>query len=166
MERRRRVLENMDEIYRQNADVVYRYLFSLCKDADLSEEMTQQTFFEAIGAIGRYRGDASVTTFLCGIAKNQLMRELRRRNMRAALPLDEVSAAAPGGTESSVINGLDKQELFRRISRLKPQIKEVVYLRLAGELSFAEIGEILERSETWARVTFYRAKQELIKGDD
>ena len=57
-----------------------------------------------------------------------------------------------------------RQELFRRIHALPEKTREVVYLRLSGELPFSEIGAILGESETWARVTFYRAKQKLLEG--
>ena len=44
--------------------------------------------------------------------------------------------------------------------------REVVYLRAFGGLSFREIGDVLGRTETWARVTFYRGKETLRKGDE
>jgi RNA polymerase sigma factor (sigma-70 family) len=156
---------NMDEIYRQNADIVYRYLFSLSQDAHLAEELTQQTFCEAIHAVGRYRGDASLSTFLCGIAKKLLQKELLRRSANQTVPLDETPVPDSADTESAVLDSDEKLEFFRKIHDLPQNSREVVYLRLSGELSFKEIGEILDRSETWARVTFYRAKQTLMKGD-
>lgn len=58
----------------------------------------------------------------------------------------------------------EKVELFRQIHLLDSMSKEVVYLRLSGDLSFAQIGDILNKSETWARVTFYRAKKQLLEG--
>lgn len=159
-------VSNMDEIYRQNADIVYRYLFSLSQDADLSEELTQQTFFEAIHAVGKYRGDSSLSTFLCGIAKNLLKKEQGRRSSHSTDSLDETSALCSAGAENTALDDHAKLELFRKIHDLTPNAREVVYLRLSGELSFKEIGEILAQSETWARVTFYRAKQALMKGDE
>lgn len=59
----------------------------------------------------------------------------------------------------------DKIELYKRIQMLDKELKDVVYLRLSGDLSFAEIGEILGKSENWARVSFYRGKQKLMKGE-
>lgn len=156
----------MEEVYRDYAQLVYRYLFSLCQDSDLAEELTQQTFCEALHAVKHCRGDAALSTFLCGIAKNLLRKERSRRAARPTLPLEEVSAVPGGDVQGEAMDRLARQELYRRVHELPPPMREVVYLRLSGELSFQEIGEILERSETWARVTFYRAKALLQKGAD
>ena len=69
-----------------------------------------------------------------------------------------------GSAEDAAMGNLSRQELFRRIHALPEKTREVVYLRLSGELPFSEIGAILGESETWARVTFYRAKQKLLEG--
>ncbi|MGM9661932.1 MAG: RNA polymerase sigma factor [Oscillospiraceae bacterium] len=157
---------DFDEIYRTHAALVYRYLFSLSQDPDLSEELTQQTFYEAIRHPGRYRGEAALSTYLCGIAKNLLRHERQTQARRRERPLEEAEELpSPGGGEEEAVERLQRQALFQRIHELPEQQREVVYLRLSGELSFAEIGAILGRSETWARVTFYRAKCAL-KGDD
>ena len=113
-------MTDFDRAYRENAELVYRYVFSLTRNADLAEEVTQQTFYEAIRHPGNYRGEAALSTYLCGIAGNLMKKEFSRRAK--------------------------------------------VYLRLSGELPFSEIGAILGESETWARVTFYRAKQKLLEG--
>lgn len=158
---------DFDHIYRENADVVYRYLFSLSQDADLAEELTQQTFYEAIRSAGKYRGDAAVSTYLCGIAKNLLHKEWQRRARHDHQPLEAAEhAAAPNRTEADVISSLSRNEIFRKIHKLPESMREVMYLRLSGELSFAEIGEILNKTENWARVTFYRAKQKLKEGGE
>jgi len=54
--------------------------------------------------------------------------------------------------------------MFRMLHSLPEPMREVMYLRLSGELSFREIGGILNQSESWARVTFYRGKKKLMEG--
>jgi len=158
---------DFDVIYRENAEIVYRYLFSLCCDAHLAEEVTAQTFYEAIRSAGKYRGDAALSTWLCAIGRRLLQKEWQRQNKNQTVPLEEVDhLPATEGTEDAAMERVGRAELFRRIHALEPRSREVVYLRLSGELSFAAIGEILGESETWARVTFYRAKQKLMKGAD
>ncbi len=160
-------MEHFDRLYRECADIVYRYLFSLTRDQDLSEELTQQTFCEALRQAGKYRGDAAPSTYLCGIARNLLKKELGRRAGRAYVPLEEAEfLLRSDSAETRALENDRRALLFRRIHGLPERMREVVYLRLAGELPFGEIGAILGESETWARVTFYRAKQKLMEGED
>ena len=160
-------MEQFDRLYRECADIVYRYLFSLTRDQDLSEELTQQTFYEALRQAGKYRGDAAPSTYLCGIAKNLLKKELTHRAKGAHIPLEEAESLLRGpSAEDSAMEQDRRAALFRRIHDLPERMREVVYLRLAGELPFGEIGAILGESENWARVTFYRAKQKLMEGED
>ena len=160
-------MKHFDQIYRESADVVYRYLFSLTHNQDLSEELTQQTFYEALRQAGKYRGDAAPSTYLCGIAKNLLKKESARRAKQAHVPLEDAELLLhTDSAEAQALQNDRQANLFRRIHRLPERMREVVYLRLAGELPFAEIGMILGESETWARVTFYRAKQKLMEGED
>ena len=158
---------DFDAVYRENAEIVYRYLFSLCGNAHLAEEVTAQTFYEAIRSAGKYRGEAALSTWLCAIGKRLLQKEWQRQKKHNALPLEEIDhLPASVGTEEAAMERSGRDELFRRIHALEPRSREVVYLRLSGELPFAVIGEIMGESETWARVTFYRAKQKLMKGAD
>ena len=119
-------LANMEEIYQAHARTVYKFLLSQCHDADLAEELTQETFYQAVRSIDRFNGSCKVSVWLCQIAKHL--------------------------------------DLLRQIHALPPSTREVVYLRAFGGLSFREIGDVLGRTETWARVTFYRGKEALRKG--
>ena len=160
-------MQDFDSIYRENVDIVYRYLFSLSHDADLAEELTQQTFFEAIRTAGKFRGDAALSTYLCAIAKNLLKKELMRESKRPHQTLEEIEGlASRNHTETDAFTAISQNELFQRIHKLPEKMREVIYLRLSGELPFSDIGEIMGESETWARVTFYRAKQKLKEGGD
>ena len=158
-------VSDFEQVYRENADIVYRYLFSLSHDRDLSEDLTQQTFCEALRHSGKYRGESAMSTYLCGIAKNLLRREWARQPRRRHVPLEEAEdLPAPESAEGCALENLRRQALFQRIHALPERTQEVVYLRLAGDLPFAEIGAILGESETWARVTFYRVKEKLKEG--
>lgn len=158
-------MKDFEKLYRENADIVYRYLFSLTHSAELAEELTQQTFCEALAHSGKFRGDSALSTYLCGIARNLAKKEFARKVRHDHIPLEDlVDGPVTPSAEETVSEKLRRADLFRRIHALPEQMREVVYLRLAGELSFAEIGAILQRTENWARVTFYRAKQKLMEG--
>ena len=158
-------MTDFDRVYRENAEIVYRYVFSLTRNADLAEEVTQQTFYEALRHPENYRGGAALSTYLCGIAGNLMKKELARRAKENHVPIEDMAdLLGNGSAEDTAVGNLNRQDLFRRIHALPERTREVVYLRLSGELPFSEIGAILGESETWARVTFYRAKQKLMEG--
>ena len=156
--------QNTEQMYEENFSKVYKYLFCLTHDADLTEELTQETFYQAMKGIHNFRGDCKLSVWLCQIGKRLWYRELERRK-RELVPLEEVeSTLTSERLEDNYLLNLDKVDMFRRLHELEGKTREVMYLRLTGELSFAEIGEILGESENWARVTFYRGKQKIVKG--
>lgn len=153
-------MQSMDEIYRAYSQTVYRFLLSLTHDADISEELTQETFYQAIKSINRYDGSCKITTWLCGIAKNVLS-DYRRKHP----PTDtlESLAGTSASAEDAALSNAGQVELIRRLHLLGDDMREVMYMRLLGGLSFREIGDIMSRSENWARVTYYRAREKLKK---
>ena len=158
-------MQSMEEIYRQHAQTVYRYLCSLTGDEDLSEELTQETFAQAVSSIGRFDGSCKVSTWLCAIAKNQLMAYRRRHPLQDSLDELAETGASPAGTapspEEETLSAERKRRLYAAIHDSPEPAREVLYLRLLGGLSFREIGDVLGQSENWARVTFYRGKEKL-----
>jgi RNA polymerase sigma-70 factor (ECF subfamily) len=152
--------DSLDEIYREHASGVYRYLLSLTRDPDLAEELTQETFYRAVKSIGSYDGTCKVYVWLCQIAKHIWYQTLDRRRRRGAAPLGDETPSGASLEDSAVLAG-EKAALYRAIHALDEPQREVVHMRLTGEFSFREIGEILGKTENWARVTFYRAKQKL-----
>lgn len=150
----------MEEIYHAHARTVYRYLLSLTGDPDLAEELTQETFYQAVRTVNRFDGTCKVTTWLCGIAKN-VLRTYRKKHP-VSDPLEEATALT-GSPESQALERAGRLELLQTLQRLEGEMREVMYLRLLGNLSFREIGEVLSRSENWARVTYFRGKERLKK---
>lgn len=153
-------MQKIDDIYQQYAQRVYKFLVSLSGDEDVAEEVLQETFYQAIKNINKYDGSCKITTWLCAIAKNQLM--VYQRKHPAMDEYHNSHEQAPS-TEQQVVQAYNKAELLKRIHNFDEPGREVLYLRLFGELSFKEIGEILGRSENWARVTYYRNKEKLRK---
>ena len=152
-----------EDLY-QHADSVYRYLFSLGAEADTAEELTQETFYQALKGLKNFRGDCTPQSWLCAIAKRLWYRELDRR--RRLAPLEEgglAQLAAPDNPASEVEAQHERLALYQAMQQLSPDTREVLYLRLAGDFSFRDIGAILNHTEVWARVRFYRGKEELTK---
>lgn len=156
-------MKDLDTVYRQHAQTVYKFLLSQCRDPQTAEELTQETFYQAVRSIDRFDGSCKVSVWLCQIAKHLWYQHLRRRKPEEPLPEDGL----PGpSAEEDTLARQGHLDLLRRIHDLPPNTREVVYLRAFGGLSFREIGDVLGRTETWARVTFYRGKEALRKGDE
>lgn len=156
--------QGMKKVYEENVKAVYKYLFCLTHNADIAEEITQETFYQAVKGIGRFRGECKISVWLCQIAKRLWYKELEKKHRD--VPLEEAYEGIQSfeDIENDYLLNLEKVELFRQMHCFEPATREVMYLRLTGELSFAEIGTIMGKTETWARVTFYRGKQKLVKG--
>lgn len=157
-------MQSMEEIYQEYARIVYRYLLSKTHDEDLAEELTQETFYQAIKSIDRFDESCKISTWLCAIAKNQLLSYLRKHPETEPLEELEHSRAAAESAEQDVFQDLARIELMKQLHSCPEPFREVMYQRIFGNLSFREIGEIMGKSENWARVTFYRGKEKLKKG--
>ena len=154
-------MEDMSRLYQQHAQTVYKFLLAQCRDAHLAEELTQETFYQAIRSVDRFNGSCKVSVWLCQIAKHLWYQHLRKHRREAAEgPPETVLPSA----EEETLAQEGQLELLRKIHALSPDAREVVYLRSFGGLAFREIGDVCGRTETWARVTFYRSKELLRTG--
>ena len=153
-------MQSMEEIYQEYARLVYRYLLSMTKDEDLAEELTQETFFQAIRSIGRYDESCKISTWLCAIAKNVWYGYLRKHPVTENLD-DQVIAV--DSAEKKVLAEEERMMLLKKVHELPEPYREVIYLRIYAGLSFREIGSVIGKTENFARVTFYRGKERLKK---
>lgn len=154
---------DMAAVYEAYAPTVYRYLFCLTRDHALSEELTQETFYQALRSVKNFRGDCKLSVWLCQIAKRLWYKELKRRKAAVTVPLEEEKLISVQDVEGDFLEKTNRAEFYRQLHLLDENTREVMYMRLTGELSFEEIGDILGRSANWARVTFYRGKQKIAK---
>ena len=156
-------MEDMEQVYRQHAQTVFKYLMTLAGDEHLAEELTQETFYQAVRSIGRFDGSCKLSVWLCQIAKHLWYQHLRKH--RREVPPSENAFDRPAASaEEDVLSQQGHLELLKQIHSLPDVQREVVYLRAFGGLSFREIGDVLGRTESWARVTFYRSKEKLKGG--
>ncbi|WP_331669159.1 sigma-70 family RNA polymerase sigma factor [Anaerocolumna aminovalerica] len=152
----------MEQIYKEHAKTVYRYLLSLTHNEDLAEEITQETFYQAVRCAGKYDGSCKISTWLCAIAKNSWLAWMKK-NKEIVISDDKIEEDTVCSAEDMVVSDISKVELMRKLHQLKEPLREVIYLRLAGDLSFREIGDIMGMSENWARVSYFRGKEKLLK---
>ena len=152
----------MEELYKQNAKIVYHFLYSRCKDAALTEELLQDTFLKAFESMERFDGSCKISTWLCQIARHLLYQHWEKEKKVSFVELTEV-VPARFDTEQQVLRKVELSEVLDVLERMPVDVEQVVKLRAMSELSFKEIGEMLGKSENWARVTFFRAKKQLLQ---
>ena len=150
------------EIYRQHSQNVFKYLLFLTGDYLLSEELLQETFYQAFKSIHRFKGNSKLSTWLYQIAKHVYLKHQRRKK---SLPLNDNQTLTVENLTPEIIFEVreDYSTLYQAVNQLNDPYNEVVILRGLNELSFREIGNIFDKNENWARVTFYRAKLQLRK---
>jgi RNA polymerase sigma-70 factor (ECF subfamily) len=156
---------DVERMYREYFTPVYRYALSLVRDPDLAEEITQETFFRALRKIDSYRGEASLRSWLCQIAKNICLDTAKKRKRHISLdnisdedPASRTVASETQTPEEQLLNKQTAMNIYRILHDLKEPYKEVFQLRTFGGLSFSEISELFGKSESWARVTYYRSR--------
>jgi len=151
----------MEEIYLTYAPTVFKYLICLSHDRSLAEDLTADTFETAFRSIEKYRGDSKLSVWLCGIAKNLYRAEKRRISKVQWTEIEKEPLISPQDIELDYALKEEKISLYKELQLLPPDMREVFYLRMTGDMTFDEIGDILGKSGNWARVTFYRGKEKL-----
>ena len=110
-------MDDMEQIYQAHARTVYKFLLSQCRDADLAEELTQETFCQAVRSIDRFKGDCKVSVWLCQIAKHLWYQHLRRRKPEEPLPEDGLPVPS---AEEDTLARQGHLDLLRRITACPP----------------------------------------------
>lgn len=154
---------DFDQLYQEQFPVVYRYLTALCGNQALAEELTQETFYRAIEHGDSFRGECRLSVWLCQIGKNCWRSYLRKAKQNADEGALE-GMAAPQDVEEGLLTQDSAREIHQRLHALPEPYREVFSLRVFAELPFGQIGELFGKSENWARVTYYRAKQKIREG--
>ncbi|MCR6546486.1 RNA polymerase sigma factor [Dehalobacterium formicoaceticum] len=152
-------MTDFGEIYTEHFSGVYKYVLTLCRNEAIAEEVTQETFFKAMRHIDQFNGSCKLYVWLCQIAKNTYF-SLSKKQKRMAPDID---ADFPDITDLEK-NYFDKEAAMRLhvlLHNLDEPYKEVFTLRIFGELSFSQIGELFGKTDSWARLIFYRAKRQL-----
>lgn len=155
-------MKRLRELYDRYKGAVFGYLYRMTGSPIEAEDLTQETFYQAILSLHRFRGDAPVVTWLLRIARNLYLKRLRRLGRET--PVESVDDLVPGSDPSpdQFLVEMDEQEAVRTaLSRLPEQYRTVLVLREVQGLSHAEIGLILEKSESTVRVLVHRARQRL-----
>mgnify|MGYP000877802934 CR=1 FL=1 len=157
---------DFEKVYVRYFQVIYRFLLSLSADEHLSEELAQEAFMKAMKNAGQFEGRCAPETWLCAIAKNCYFDHQRAQKHRFQGDMPDIAAPS---FEEALEDKETRLLIHRALHELPEPYKEVFTLRVFGDLSYAQIGALFGKSETWGRVTYYRAKvklRETLKEDD
>ena len=133
----------IEEIYKMYSRKVFLFLLSKTNNEDIAEELTQETFFQAVQCIDKFKGNSSILTWLCGIAKNVWLKDLRKRQKTVSIE-DNI----PEITNKEHMDvQWEQKEILQLIHGMDEPVREVMYLRLISNLTFAEIGEIIGKTD-------------------
>lgn len=154
----------MDEkIYDEHAKTVYYFLLSLCHNPHIAEDLTQETFLRAYQSMERFDGTCKLSVWLCQIAKHLWYQYLEKHKRESPdSPKEDVALCTDA--ETQVFAKYELMQVLKELHGLPEQMREVLYIKMSSELTFREIGEILGKSENWARVTYFRGKEKIMKG--
>ena len=149
-------MQDFDKIYTEYFSQVYKFVLSLCREPDLAEEITQESFFRALKNIDSFNGNSKIGTWLCQIAKNTFYSYMKKRNSQVDFPIDTI--VFDENIEQQFADKETAYAIHKVLHKLNEPYKEIFWLRTFGELSFSQIGVLFNKTESWARVTYYRAK--------
>ena len=155
---------DFEQVYKEYFSDVYKYVLSLCRNEKVAEDVTQETFFKAMKNISKFNGSCKLYVWLCQIAKNTYFTHLQKQK-RYVLGADDDGAVLQSGVTVDIEKDFLDKETSRRLHTLLHHLnepyKEVFTLRVFGELPFAQIAEFFGKTDSWARLIFYRAKKQL-----
>ena len=157
---------DIEKLYNEYFKTVYKYLICLTHNKEIAEDLSQETFCKAIDKIDTFKGKCKISVWLCEIAKNLWLNELKKNKRIVLTEKQEELVDIKYNIEDRFLLEQDKIDLHKKIYNLDSQVKEIFYLKLFANLTFKEIGEIMGKSEVWARVNFNRGKEKIKESEE
>lgn len=154
-------MTDFEKIYKEYFFDVYKYVLSLCRDGTVAEEVTQETFFKAMKNIDQFKGDCKLYVWLCQIAKNTYYSLYQKQKRHVSESGFDFLTSSTLDLETGYLDKDAAKRLHALLHKMSEPYKEVFTLRVFGELPFLQIGELFNKTDSWARLIFYRAKKQL-----
>jgi len=158
-------LDIPEKLYEENFARVYAFIYRLCGDRLLAEDLAQETFYQAYISFHKFKGKSEVYTWLASIAKHLYLKYLRRRKMTlevADIDLVVDTFCSNEETPQEKLERSDVEEAVRRtIRKIPDKYRDVVMLRIYADMTFSQVAQVLNISENSAKVIYCRAKKML-----
>lgn len=154
-------MQEFEKLYKNYYPQVYRYVLKLCGDENLAEEITQETFFKVLKKVDSFKGECKFSVWVCQIAKNTLYTHMKKKKHLSDASIDTLELETGESIENLVADKDMALKIHEVLHVLEEPYREVFWMRTFGELSFLEIAKIHKKTESWARVTYHRAKMKI-----
>lgn len=149
-------MKDLERFYEENYPRLYAYCVTLTRNRADAEDLAAETMYRAIRHADKFRGDCPVGVWLCSIARNFFLTQEKKR--RRPPPLPDPPEDLFSGDEKE-----DVKEIILHMNALEEPYRGVFLLRTIGKAEYGEIAKIYEKSESWARVTYHRARLKIIE---
>ena len=155
-------MTDFEKLFNENREFIFKYLMKMTRDITLSEELTQETFFRAYMNYASLRNKEKASVWLCQIAKNTYFAWHNEQKKKGSLE-DLEAVSDTNDIEEVFVQKELSQKALCCLHELEEPYKEVFMLSVFGGFSLKDISATFGKSQSWARVTFYRAKQKLLE---
>jgi len=154
-------IENLYDLYFKD---VYIYIYGITKNKSVAEDITQDTFLKALKNIGKFDGSKDIRAWLFTIAKNTYYTHYNRQKIFTSV---EDTFNYQENISTNIVDDMIANDenimIHQFIHLLNEPYKEVFLLRFYADFSFKKIATICGKGESWARVTYYRAKKQILQ---
>ena len=158
-----------EALMRQHNRMLFRTARAILHDDAEAEDVLQEAYIKAYAAMGSFRGEAKVSTWLARIVANEALQRLRKQNRRGAIvPLhsgvdvEEINEIPEGSMSKTPESAAERSEvrklLEKRIDALPDAYRPVFMLRAVEEMSVEEVAEVLHIPAATVRTRFFRAR--------
>lgn len=149
-------MKDLEEFYNAHYSGLYAYCVTLTRNRADAEDLAAETMYRAIRHADKFRGDCKVGTWLCSIARNLFLTQEKKRKRPPPLPEPPEELFSSSDKE-------DVKEILLSMNALEEPYRGVFLLRTIGGAEYEEIAGIYQKSKSWARVTFHRARLKILE---
>lgn len=150
----------LEQLYNAYFNDVYLYIRKLSGDEHIAEDITSETFFKAIGSIESFRKDCDFRVWLCQIAKHTYYSYLKKQKRTSCIEDFELESMVDPHAfiDEKIITQEQTIQIQKLLHTIPETYKEVFMWRVFADLSFKQIGQIFDKTDNWACVTYHRAR--------
>lgn len=152
----------LEQVIEQYKDTLIFFLMQYVRNADISEELTEDTFVALAVKRPVFSENAKFRTWLFTIARNKALNYLHSAAFRKNVPIDEAEEVfLPGSPEQRLLKQERYRSLYAAMSRLPENQREMIWLVYFEEMSVAQAANIIHKTQRQGNSILFRARQNL-----